>query len=258
VPDLFLAEKLVEMETKFKMFEENLSLLMAKQLTLEEQQGRPLMSQVVTGASIPPPPLAPTAVPHNVRPTPTSQQGQRGVQSATGGQGTPSSPVSRIGGNLDHRNNRDVSAKLSRTKSQSDTSGFSVPRDHRRRQERKDRHMNQKQEEGSRNPHRPVVGRSNKSTGLRATPMPSRDFFIYRIHKDDGVKELTEFLSKNNVMMSELVVKSHSESKYDSFKLSVSTEDAAKVNDPLFWPAGIYIYADGEKGVKGAHPRIKG
>ncbi len=44
VPDLMLAEKLIEMESRFKLFEGALSELMTNQMVLEEQQCKPLMS----------------------------------------------------------------------------------------------------------------------------------------------------------------------------------------------------------------------
>ncbi len=56
-----------------------------------------------------------------------------------------------------------------------------------------------------------------------------------------GIQELTDFLNNNEVTVRELIIKSHDESKYNSFILSVSTSDAAKVNDPDFWPTGIYV-----------------
>ncbi len=54
VPDLMLAEKVIEMEYRFKLFEDALSELKTKQMVLEEQQGKPLMSQVVAGVAKPP------------------------------------------------------------------------------------------------------------------------------------------------------------------------------------------------------------
>ncbi len=44
VPDLMLAEKVIKMESRFKLFDGSLSELKTKQMVLEEQQRKPLMS----------------------------------------------------------------------------------------------------------------------------------------------------------------------------------------------------------------------
>jgi hypothetical protein len=245
VPDLFLAEKVVALESKFKLYEDSLSELKARQLLLEEQQGKPLMSQVVAGG--PRPPQSATVSSPGGRSTPNrkgslqiNQMRQREMQ---GGRNTPGG---RRGSQADS-----VPARLSQpnvgNSGQGDQGGgFVFPSDQRRRMMRYDSNT-QRQQPDAKSHERPhnarhtVVGQSNDATGLRATPMPSRDFFIYRVHKDDGAKELTDYLSKNGVTVRVLNIKSHDEAKYNSFKLSVSTDDAVKVNDPQFWPSGIYV-----------------
>lgn len=71
--------------------------------------------------------------------------------------------------------------------------------------------------------------------------MPSRHFFVYRVHRDDGVCELTNYIMQKGITIRELTKTSHTESKFNSFKLIVSKDDADKVNDSQFWPQGIYI-----------------
>ena len=46
---------------------------------------------------------------------------------------------------------------------------------------------------------------------------------------------------QKGITIRELTKTSHTESKFNSFKLIVSKDDADKVNDSQFWPQGIYI-----------------
>ncbi len=41
--------------------------------------------------------------------------------------------------------------------------------------------------------------------------MPSCDFFVYRVHKNDGIQELTDFLNNNEVTVRKLIIKNHDE-----------------------------------------------
>ena len=52
---------------------------------------------------------------------------------------------------------------------------------------------------------------------------------------------MSEYIKKKGVDVRALTKTSHHEAKFNSFKLAVSMEDAAKVTDPQFWPRGIYI-----------------
>ena len=99
----------------------------------------------------------------------------------------------------------------------------------------------QMQQSHVRDARRPVVGESDNAEGLRAAPLPGRDFFVYRVHKDDGDTELSEYIKKKGVDVRALTKTNHHEAKFNSFKLAVSMEDAAKVTDPQFWPRGIHI-----------------
>ncbi len=71
--------------------------------------------------------------------------------------------------------------------------------------------------------------------------MPSRDVFVYRVYKDDGVDVMSEYLRKKDVVVNEIIRKSNESSKFNSFKVAVVLSDADKVADAQFWPHGIYI-----------------
>ncbi len=78
-------------------------------------------------------------------------------------------------------------------------------------------------------------------TGLRAALLPNRDFFISRIHKDDGLDVTRQYIRSKRVVIKELVQTSHADSMFNSFKLSVAVTDVEKVRDPSLWPSGVFI-----------------
>ena len=179
------------------------------------------MSKVVTGEAKAPLPDIPDQQPVRSR-----------LQSQTGGGGSrlsrTSSPAVRQQGNND---------------------GFTIPAYNRRRLERKEYQERRGQIHQSELQHRvqslgrrrPIIGQAEVDNGLRATPMPSRDFFVYRVHKDDGTAVMSDYLKKKNVIVRDITKMNHDAAKLNSFKTTVSLGDAGKVADAQFWPQGIYF-----------------
>ena len=85
-----------------------------------------------------------------------------------------------------------------------------------------------------------TLGRGT-NTGLRAGPMPSRDFFVSRVHKDDGVEKIKTFLANRKVNLRDIKQTSHPESVCNSFKITVALSDVGVVDKPDFWETGIRI-----------------
>lgn len=85
-----------------------------------------------------------------------------------------------------------------------------------------------------------VIGQAS-GTGLNAAPMPSRDFFIWRVQKGTTVDQMGQYIRQKGVDYRELVQMNHAESANASFKLSVSFSDADKLRDSSFWPDGIWV-----------------
>ena len=67
------------------------------------------------------------------------------------------------------------------------------------------------------------------------TLLPVRDFLISRVHKDDGVQLLRDVLTSEAIETSDVMLSSIRDAKLNSFKLSLSVDDAEKVMDPLMW-----------------------
>lgn len=225
VPDMILAERLVEMEGKFKVFEDALSELKIKQLEMENKQTQPLMSDIVAGRNGPQEP----------RPTESTSSGP--------GRGRLHSHARRhsMSATQPSRNN------VPNDRDQSND-GFIEPRDQRRRIQRQARREQNTQfrrqnpdQAGQRSRRGPIIGQADGTNGLRATPMPSRDFFVYRVHKDDNEDVLTEHMRSKNVIPRNITIKSHASAKYNSFKVSVAADDVHTVLDAEFWPRGVYV-----------------
>ena len=57
-----------------------------------------------------------------------------------------------------------------------------------------------------------MMGQADNA-GLQVAPMSSRDFFIWRIHKDTGVAEIGQYLKDRGVQYRNLIKTSHEEYK---------------------------------------------
>ena len=69
-------------------------------------------------------------------------------------------------------------------------------------------------------------------------PPSTRDFFRWRVHQSDGLKEVGESIKQKGVNSHELTKSSNNIARLNSFKLTISVDNMNKVNDPLFWPNG--------------------
>ena len=85
-----------------------------------------------------------------------------------------------------------------------------------------------------------IMGQST-SGNLRGGELPVRDFFVSRVHKDDGVEQMRNFLQGKDIEVRDVVLKSANDAKFNSFKLSVSVDDADKVMDPILWGRGVRV-----------------
>ncbi len=93
---------------------------------------------------------------------------------------------------------------------------------------------------GNRGRRGAIIGQC-AGTGLRAAPLPNRNFFISRIHKDDGLDVMRQYIRSKRVVIKDFVQTIHADSVFNSFKLSVVVTDVEKVRDPSMWPSGVFI-----------------
>ena len=117
---------------------------------------------------------------------------------------------------------------------------------HQRHQVRKAR-WNQKQQ--SRRPQgrddhvkkrSPIEGRG-VSGALQETETASRIFFVYRVHKGDTIDKMKNQLTRNKIESRSIDQTNHKDSKYNSFKITVSSEFAENVMSPDAWPKGVKV-----------------
>ena len=221
ISDVSVAEKLVQLEAKFSILESSLSEIKAHQVAMEDRKmsepkkvsGKPTSS--VSGSSAKP--LLSEIV----------ARGSGGSQQMATTGTSDKSLVQKPAENLSSG-----SEKLSNVHDD----GFRISSEQRKKQVRK--------EQTARNTKRNrvhVSGSAKNAKGLRSTPRPNRDFFVYRVHKDDGEKQLHEYLTGKNIEVVNLEKISHEDAKFNSFHLSISIDYAATVLDSNFWPSGINI-----------------
>lgn len=223
-----VAEKLVQLEAKLSILESSLSEIKAHQVVMEERKMNDPMKDIGKSASsesgISEKPLLSEIV---ARVGGSQQQATQatGVMASTGI--SSESLVQKPAENL-----WSMSEKLTNVHDD----GFRISSEQRKKQVRKE----QTARDTKRNRVH-VSGSAKNATGLRSTPRPNHDFFVYRVHKDDGVKQLHEYLTGKNIEVVNLQKISHEDTKFNSFHLSISIDHTANVLDSNVWPSGINI-----------------
>ena len=80
--------------------------------------------------------------------------------------------------------------------------------------------------------------RFGESEGLRGAPSPKRDIFVSRV-QSGNVFIVKRFLNNNNIMNDDIKCVSHDNSKFKSFKVTISKSDLPNVMENKFWPKGV-------------------
>ena len=88
---------------------------------------------------------------------------------------------------------------------------------------------------------RTVVTGTGRSSRVKGSPPPLRDFFVYRVDVSTNEDDIKSFLDDNNIKGEKIVCVSRLESKFHSFCLSVPVTEHKRVMDPLTWPAAIMV-----------------
>ena len=76
---------------------------------------------------------------------------------------------------------------------------------------------------------------SSINAGVRAAPPSHRDFFIFHLAKATMQDELKPYLGHKNVTLHEVMLLSHPQSKFISYKVNVPFRDVNKIMDPTTW-----------------------
>ena len=84
-----------------------------------------------------------------------------------------------------------------------------------------------------------ITGNST-SSGLRATPYPVRDLFVYRVNSDDTTDVLRGYLRSHGIVPIAVVSKNQQGSKFNSFKVTVIA-NAEKIMEPSTWQCGVCV-----------------
>ena len=86
---------------------------------------------------------------------------------------------------------------------------------------------------------RGIMGRSTTQVmGLQGAPPPIKEIFVSRVLTGNEYNMKT-FLNDNNIQVHEIEKVSHPDSKFNFFKIAISSLDISSVLDESFWPGGI-------------------
>ena len=84
-------------------------------------------------------------------------------------------------------------------------------------------------------------GKSTNSK-IKGVPLPGRDFFISRLSSDTNIADLKDFLCDECIIdVRDIVLISHPDSKFKSFKVTVCVDDINKLLKEELWPAGAKV-----------------
>ena len=86
-----------------------------------------------------------------------------------------------------------------------------------------------------------VSGQAESNTGIKSAPPPSRDIFVYRVHKETITEQLHQHLVDNEIEVRGLECVSHDDSVNKSFKLIVPVTDYDKVFNGALTVAQRYL-----------------
>ncbi len=86
----------------------------------------------------------------------------------------------------------------------------------------------------------PIVGAGANST-ICAAPPPNWDFFVSRGVKQASVNDMKQHLRNKGILCSDIKLTSHENATFNYFNVSVSYSDVSKINEPDFWPQGIWV-----------------
>jgi hypothetical protein len=141
------------------------------------------------------------------------------------GRGQISRPTNQSQG----RNKKTVNAE-NMTSIWSDSEGYTLPREQRKKIIRQNRPK-----------YKAVVSGTGSNGRVKGGPPPMRDFFVYRVDTDTTEDDIKFLLDEKNIMFTKILRASKPGSMFHSFRLTVPVTEQDKVMDPSTWPMGIQV-----------------
>ena len=87
-----------------------------------------------------------------------------------------------------------------------------------------------------------VIGKGDQETSLKGGPEPSRYLFIHRVDKASTTNDVLRHIrDKAKISPREIECKSHEESAFKSFKVTVAVSEYKALFDDQLWPAGVRV-----------------
>ncbi len=87
-----------------------------------------------------------------------------------------------------------------------------------------------------------VTGANATTCGnFRGAPEPVRDLFVYRVEQTTTLDDIKQYLTDHDIVYTNITRVSHSESKFQSFKLTVPKSRFKDLLNEDSWPTGVYV-----------------
>ena len=84
-----------------------------------------------------------------------------------------------------------------------------------------------------------VISGSGSSRRIRGAPEPSREIFVYRVHKETSEEDMRDFMDSNGFDVRAIECTSKPDSLFKSFHVTIPLSQVEKAFDPQLWPEGV-------------------
>ena len=88
---------------------------------------------------------------------------------------------------------------------------------------------------------RNIVKGSAASGTLHGAPEPNRDIFVYRVDSKTKCDDLKEYMEEKSFKVMNIELKSNSQSRYKSFKVTIPVSQMPLIFDEGKWPEGVCV-----------------
>ena len=76
---------------------------------------------------------------------------------------------------------------------------------------------------------------------IRGAPEPSREIFVYRVHKETSEEDMRDFMDSNGFDVRAIECTSKPDSLFKSFHVTIPLSQVEKAFDPQLWPEGVWM-----------------
>ena len=85
------------------------------------------------------------------------------------------------------------------------------------------------------------MGTGTNTNSFRGAPEPRRDIFLSRVDSETTDNDIENYIKEKGCRLTTLTLKSHPESKFKSYQITVPVSEYGVVMSAEFWPVGVAV-----------------